>query len=146
MIFIGKNSAVFLLAGLVITGLGIYGIFGITFAMQPDVIDYSEYRKNSSVAGLIAAFQGFFVKGGMGLTSFVIGAFLKNGGYVANAVQTDKALSYIEVCFIWIPVVLCVIISVLTWFYKLDSLRSEMTEELENRRRKIANGNQRCNF
>lgn len=94
----------------------------------------------------IAPFQGFFVKGGMGLTSFVIGAFLKNGGYVANAVQTDKALSYIEVCFIWIPVVLCVIIAVLTWFYKLDSLRSEMTEELESRRRKIANGNERCDF
>ena len=87
MIFLGKNFAVFLLAGLVITGLGIYGIFGITFAMQPDVIDYSEYKKNSSVAGLIAAFQGFFVKGGMGLTSFVSGAFLKNGGYVANAVH-----------------------------------------------------------
>lgn len=146
MIFLGKNFAVFLLAGLVITGLGIYGIFGITFAMQPDVIDYSEYKKNSSVAGLIAAFQGFFVKGGMGLTSFVIGAFLKNGGYVANAVQTDKALFFIEVCFIWIPVVLCVIIAVLTWFYKLDSLRSEMTEELESRRRKIANGNERCDF
>ena len=104
-----------------ITGLGIYGIFGITFAMQPDVIDYSEYKKNSSVAGLIAAFTRIFVKAAWDFTSFVIGAFLKNGGYVANAVQTDKALSYIEVCFIWIPVVLCVIIAVLTWFYKLDS-------------------------
>ena len=129
-----------------IYGIAAMCIFFLIFAMQPDVIDYSEYKKNASVAGLIAAFQGFFVKGGMGLTSFVIGAFLKNGGYVANAVQTDKALSYIEVCFIWIPVVLCVIIAVLTWFYKLDSLRSEMTEELESRRRKIANGNERCDF
>lgn len=137
LIFIGRNSATCLLAGLVITGLGIYGIFGITFAMQPDVIDYSEYQKNSSVAGLIAAFQGFFVKGGMGLTSFVIGAFLKKGGYVANAVQTPKALSYIEICFIWIPIVLCAIISVLTYFYKLDSIRGNMTEELENRRQKM---------
>lgn len=137
LIFIGKNSAICLLAGLVITGLGIYGIFGITFAMQPDVIDYSEYQKNSSVAGLIAAFQGFFVKGGMGLTSFVIGAFLKNGGYVANAVQTPKALSYIEICFIWIPIVLCAIIAVLTYFYKLDSIRGNMTEELESRRKKM---------
>lgn len=66
LIFAGKNSAACLLIGLVVTGLGIYGIFGITFAMQPDVIDYSEYKKNASVAGLIAAFQGFFVKGGMG--------------------------------------------------------------------------------
>lgn len=139
LIFIGKNSAACLLGGLVITGLGIYGIFGITFAMQPDVIDYSEYKKNASVAGLIAAFQGFFVKGGMGLTSFVIGAFLKNGGYVANADQTAKALSYIEICFIWIPVVLCALIAVLTYFYKLDSIRDEMTKELEARRGKLQN-------
>lgn len=73
----------------------------------------------------------------MGLTSFVIGAFLKKGGYVANAVQTPKALSYIEICFIWIPIVLCAIIAVLTYFYKLDSIRGNMTEELENRRQKM---------
>lgn len=138
LIFMGKNSAFCLLAGLVITGLGIYGIFGITFAMQPDVIDYSEYQKNSSIAGLIAAFQGFFVKGGMGLTSFIVGAFLKNGGYVANAVQTEKALSYIEICFIWIPIILCLFIAVLTYFYKLDSIRGTMTEELEGRRQEMA--------
>lgn len=138
LIFIGKNSATCLLAGLVITGLGIYGIFGITFAMQPDVIDYSEYQKNSSIAGMIAAFQGFFVKGGMGLTSFIIGAFLKKGGYVANAVQTPKALSYIEICFIWIPIVLCVVIAVLMYFYKLDSIRETMTDELEERRQRMA--------
>lgn len=136
LIFAGRNSAACLLAGLVITGLGIYGIFGITFAMQPDVIDYSEYQKNASVAGLIAAFQGFFVKGGMGLTSFIIGEFLKHGGYVANAVQTEKALSYIEICFIWIPIILCALIAVLTYFYKLDGIRAEMTEELESRREK----------
>lgn len=139
LIFVGRNSAFCLLAGLVITGLGIYGIFGITFAMQPDVIDYSEYKKHASVSGLIAAFQGFFVKGGMGLTSFIIGEFLKRGGYVANAVQTEKALSYIEICFIWIPIVLCVLIAVLTYFYKLDGIRDEMTVELERRRGQLEN-------
>lgn len=138
LIFFGKSSAACLLSGLVITGLGMYGIFGITFAMQPDVIDYSEYKKNVSIAGLIAAFQGFFVKGGMGLTSFIIGAFLKNGGYVANAEQTAKALTYIEICFIVIPLVLCLLIAVCTYFYKLDGLRLAMTETLEDRRNKIA--------
>ena len=137
LIFVGKNSAACLLVGLVVTGLGIYGIFGVTFAMQPDVIDYSEYKKNSSIAGLIAAFQGFFVKGGMGLTSFIIGAFLKKGDYVANAVQSEQALSCIEICFIWIPVVLCLIIAGLTYFYKLDPIREEMTEELDQRRNSL---------
>ena len=57
---------------------------------------------------------------------------------MANAVQTPKALSYIEICFIWIPIVLCVIIAGLTYFYKLDSIRGTMTEELEERRHQMA--------
>lgn len=68
------------------------------------------------------------------MTSFIIGAFLKNGGYAANAAQMKKALSYIEICFIWIPVILCILIAALTCFYKLDRLREEMTHELEARR------------
>lgn len=135
LIFFGKNSAFCLLTGLVITGLGIYGIFGVTFAIQPDVIDYSEYKKEASISGLIAAFQGFFVKGGMGVTSAVIGYILKAGGYVANAQQTPKALQYIELSFIWIPIILCVAIAVIMHFYKLDDLREEMNAALEKRRK-----------
>lgn len=56
---------------------------------------------------------------------------------MANAEQTSKALSYIEICFIWIPVVLCVVIAGLTYFYKLDGIRRDMTEELESRREKM---------
>lgn len=138
LIYFGQSSILCLLTGLVITGLGIYGIFGITFAIQPDVIDYSEYKKSKSIAGLIAAFQGFFVKGGMGLTSFVVGLFLNMGGYVPNATQSASALSAIETCFIWIPIVLCAIIAGLIYFYKLDYIRNDMTAELDLRRQIIA--------
>lgn len=137
LIYFGKSSAFCLLAGLVITGLGIYGIFGVTFSIQPDVIDYSEYKKEASISGLIAAFQGFFVKGGMGVTSALIGYLLKAGGYVANAQQTEKAMKYIEVSFIWIPIVLCVIIAIVMYFYKLDDLREEMNLALDERRKEI---------
>ena len=125
------------MAGLVITGLGIYGIFGVTFAIQPDVIDYSEYQKKAGISGLIAAFQGFFVKAGMGITSAVIGLALKMGGFVANAEQTPKALSYIEASFIWIPIVLCIGIGIIMSFYKLDGLREEMSTVLEERRKEV---------
>ena len=43
----------------------------------------------------------------------------------------------IEICFIWIPIVLCVVIGVLTYFYKLDSIRTTMTDELDNRRKNL---------
>lgn len=134
LIYFGRSSSFCLLAGLVVTGLGIYGIFGITFSIQPDVIDYSECEKKASISGLIAAFQGFFVKGGMGITSAVIGLILKTGGYVANAEQTPKALHYIELSFIWIPVILCVAIAAVMYFYTLDEKREEMNQILESRR------------
>lgn len=134
LIFFGKSSAPLLVAGLAITGLGIYGIFGTTFAIQPDIIDYSEYKKNRSIAGMIAAFQGFFVKGSMGLASAFIGLVLSMGGYIPNATQTATALTYIEIIFIWVPLAICLLIGLTMMFYKLDEKRAEMDIELERRR------------
>ncbi|WP_277679739.1 MFS transporter [Gracilibacillus dipsosauri] len=134
LIFLGKPSPSLLIVGLAITGLGIYGIFGSTFAIQPDVIDYSEYKKNRSIAGMIAAFQGFFVKGSMGLASAFIGLLLSMGGYVPNVEQTTTALQYIEISFIWTPIVICLLIIGVMYFYHLDHKRAEMDVELEHRR------------
>ncbi|WP_110928747.1 MFS transporter [Bacillus massiliglaciei] len=134
LIYFGKSSAPLVIAGLAITGLGIYGIFGTTFAIQPDVIDYSEYKNRKSIAGMIAAFQGFFVKVSLGLGSALIGVILKMGGYVPNAVQSAKSLSYIEMTFIWVPLAICLLIGVTIWFYNLDGKRAAMDVELERRR------------
>ncbi|WP_018664645.1 MFS transporter [Heyndrickxia acidiproducens] len=132
--YFGSTSSILLIAGLALTGLGMYGIFGTTFAIQPDVIDYSEYKKKRSISGMIAAFQGFCVKTSMGLASALIGVILKMGGYVPNGTQTGTALKYIEITFIWIPLLICLLIGVTTWFYKLDFKRAEMSIELEHRR------------
>ena len=134
LIYFGKSSAFLFVAGLAITGLGIYGIFGITFAIQPDIIDYSEYKKNRSIAGMIAAFQGFFVKVSLGLASAFVGFILKMGGYIPNTTQNETTLTYIEMSFIWVPLVICLMIGITMWFYKLDDKRASMDVELERRR------------
>lgn len=110
----------------------------MTFAIQPDVIDYSEYKKNRAISGMIAAMQGFFVKFGMGVAALAMGLIMKMGGYVANAKQTPEALFSIEVCFLWLPVVICVGIMIAISFYHLDSIRQEMTDTLELRRKQLA--------
>lgn len=134
VIYFGDTSPTMLIIGLAITGLGTYGIFGVTFAIQPDVIDYSEYKKHRSISGMIAAFQGFFVKGSMGLASAFIGFLLSMGGYVPNATQSVTALKFIEISFIWVPLIICLLIGLVAWFYKLDSKREAMSIELERRR------------
>ncbi|OOF58030.1 MFS transporter [Rodentibacter myodis] len=136
--YVGKDSATMVIISLAITGLGMYGIFGVTFAIQPDVIDYSEYEKNRSIPGMIASLQGFFVKFGMGVAGALIGWILKSGGYLPNVEQTDSALFSIEVCFIWIPLIICVAVIVLMSFYRLDAIRGKMTDVLELRRKQMA--------
>ncbi|ABR73508.1 MFS transporter [Actinobacillus succinogenes] len=135
--YIGKDSLFLQLTSLAVTGLGMYGIFGVTFAIQPDVIDYSEYEKNRSIPGMIASMQGFFVKFGMGVAGLSIGWILEAGGYQPNVAQTDSALFSIEVCYIWIPVIICLSIVALMSFYKLDGLRSEMSRVLDLRRKQM---------
>ncbi len=136
--YIGQGSFVLQLISLAITGLGMYGIFGVTFAIQPDVIDYSEYERNRSIPGMIASMQGFFVKFGMGVAGLSIGWVLDAGGYQANVAQSETALQAIEFCYIWMPVIICASIIVLMSFYKLDSIRGEMTRVLELRRKQMA--------
>ena len=123
---------------LAITGVGMYGIFAVTFAIQPDVIDYSEYEKNRSISGMIAAMQGFFVKFGMGVAAMLMGLILKSGGYVANQEQTPDALFSIEFCYLYLPIITCVLILITIYFYKLDAIRGKMTEVLEMRRKQLA--------
>ena len=56
------------------------------------------------------------------------------GGYIPNVKQTETALNYIEMSFIWIPLVICVLIAITIIPYKLDDKRAEMDVELERRR------------
>ena len=139
LILLCKTSVAVQLIALVITGLGIYGIFGTIFAMQPDAIDYSEWKKNRSISGTIAAFQGLFVKAAMGLASWIIGLYLGMKNYDgAASTQTLEAQGAIQVCYMWIPIILCVLIIALNAFYKLDGCADEMRRDLDARRAKIA--------
>lgn len=138
VILINQTSVAFQLGGLIITGLGIYGIFGTVFAMQPDAVDYSEWKKNRSISGTIAAFQGLFVKASMGLASWVIGLYLGSNGYDgALSVQSAAAQQSIQFCYMWIPVILCVLLAVTNVFWKLDSCAEEMRAELDRRRTEL---------
>ncbi len=133
-----SSSAVALILSLTITGIGMYGIFGVTFAIQPDVIDYSEYQKNRAISGMIAAMQGFFVKFGMGVAALAMGIIMKMGGYIPNVEQSASSLFAIEVCFLWLPIVICIGIIIAICFYFLDDLRADMTKILELRRKQLA--------
>ena len=77
----------------------------------------------------------------MGLASWIIGLYLGSNGYDgASSVQTAAAQQSIQFCYIWIPVILCILLAITNSFYKLDSCAVEMRAELDRRRQKLTEG------
>lgn len=132
MMFVGKNNTLLTLSGLFLTGLSAYGMMSSIFAMQPDIVEYSEKKSGVSVAGLISGLQGIATKVSMGVAGAMIGFALTASGYVANSDQGAKTLSVIEVCYIWLPLVMAVFVGFVgVKFYKLDKQKVETEQVAE---------------
>ena len=76
------------------------------FAMQPDPVDYGEWKSGVNTAGTLSAVNGFIGKVGMAIASSIGAALLQFGGFDANlATQTATAQTYITAMYIWVPII-----------------------------------------
>jgi GPH family glycoside/pentoside/hexuronide:cation symporter len=131
-----------LLAGLLISGLGMGVGAGLIFAMMADTVDYGEWKSGVRAQGLLYSAASFGVKVGMGLGGALGGVILSMGGYVANSTaQPESALAAISFNYLWAPIIGQIIMITLLLFYRLDKDQPVMMRELEERRNSsIANG------
>lgn len=100
-----------------------------------DTIEYGEWKHGVRQDGMIVSAQSFGQKVGTALGNAICGWGLALAGYAGTAsVQTDKALTGISVIYIWIPILLMAVNTVLMTFYRLDKEYPAIAEELEKRR------------
>lgn len=105
------------------------------FAIQPDPVDYGEWKSNANTAGTLSAVNGFIGKVGMAVASSIGAALLVWGGFDASAaVQTASANTAITAMYIWVPVFMSVASLVTMHFYNLDKIYPDIIKELEERR------------
>jgi glycoside/pentoside/hexuronide:cation symporter, GPH family len=124
-----------LLAGLLISGLGMGVGAGLIFAMMADTVDYGEWKSGVRAQGLLYSAASFGVKVGMGLGGALGGVILSMGGYVANSTaQSESALAAISFNYLWAPIIGQIIMITLLVFYRLDKDQLVMMRELEERR------------
>ncbi|MEK3748607.1 MFS transporter [Paenibacillus sp. FSL E2-8871] len=124
-----------LLAGLLISGLGMGVGAGLIFAMMADTVDYGEWKSGVRAQGLLYSAASFGVKVGMGLGGALGGVILSMGGYVANSTaQSESALAAISFNYLWAPIICQIIMITLLLFYRLDKDQPVMIRELEERR------------
>lgn len=135
IIFFGGTNVPVLIGGAVIAAAG-YGLKGsMHFAMQPDPVDYGEWKSGVNTAGTLSAVNGFIGKVGMAIASSIGAALLQFGGFdAALSVQSATAQSYITTMYIWVPIVMNIATIITMMFYNLDKIYPQIIKELDERR------------
>lgn len=135
IIFFGSTNVPVLIGGAVIAAAG-YGLKGsMHFAMQPDPVDYGEWKSGVNTAGTLSAVNGFIGKVGMAIASSIGAALLQFGGFDAVlSVQSATAQSYITTMYIWVPIVMNITTIITMMFYNLDKIYPQIIKELDERR------------
>lgn len=137
IIFFGGVNTPVLIIGAVIAAAG-YGLrVSMHFAMQPDPVDYGEWKSGVNTSGTLSAVNGFVGKVGMAVASSIGAALLAMGGFDSQiAVQTTTAQHYITFMYIWVPVILNAASCITMMFYDLDNIYPQIIKELDERRQK----------
>lgn len=118
--------------------LGIF-TFGVVitllFSMYTDCVEYGEWRTGKNNAGLTVSASMFSLKFGSAVGGALPGFILAGFGFVANAPQTDFAITGIRSMFNILPGVFFLTGGLLMVFYKIDrkTLRN-VERELFHRR------------
>lgn len=135
IIFFGSTNVPVLIGGAVIAAAG-YGLKGsMHFAMQPDPVDYGEWKSGVNTAGTLSAVNGFIGKVGMAIASSIGAALLQFCGFDAVlSVQSATAQSYITTMYIWVPIVMNIATIITMMFYNLDKIYPQIIKELDERR------------
>jgi GPH family glycoside/pentoside/hexuronide:cation symporter len=111
----------------------------LLWTMIADSADYSEWKKGRRATGLCFSAATFAQKAGWGIGAAIAGWLLYEFDYVANAVQTERALMGIKLLVSVIPGMLYMSCALFMIFYNLDSQTTDlMKKELDARREKVS--------
>lgn len=132
--YLGGNYTMIIVSS-IIRGIGGSCVGATMWAMVSDTVDYGEWKTGYRTEGLINSASSFGYKVGSGIGSAVLGFILEVGGYSGEAVvQSTKAITSINICYIWIPIVTYIIALIIMYFYHLDKEFEGIVEELDQRR------------
>jgi GPH family glycoside/pentoside/hexuronide:cation symporter len=111
---------VFFIIFMVYAGIGVGFGYVAPFAMVPDTIEYDAANSGERQEGAYYGMWTFFSKLGTSLSVFVSGFILSVGGYVANQIQSEKAIMAINFIIGPIPALVLLGAMVLINGYTLD--------------------------
>lgn len=108
----------------------------LLWAMMGDVADFTEWKTNRRVTGIVFSAIVFALKAGLGLGGALCGWMLSSYGYIPNAVQSDSALFGIRMTASIYPSITFFIGVIALSFYGISKkLNLQIQDELIERRK-----------
>jgi len=124
-------------------GLGLGAINTLIFALQPDTVEYGEWKSGVRAEGGSYSLLSFTRKAGQGVGGAAAAFTIGLGGYVSGAEsQSDAALTSIRVAAGALPAVVILAAAAVMLAYPLTekALRGMVGELAERRARRSMNG------
>jgi GPH family glycoside/pentoside/hexuronide:cation symporter len=107
----------------------------IVWSMYADCADYGEWKFGRRSTGLVFSAAVFAQKIGIAVGSALLGWLLDFHGFVANAVQTPRAIHGINLVFSLLPGLFALLSGLAIFFYRIDeSTVKQMEGELAARK------------
>ncbi|HRE07649.1 MAG TPA: MFS transporter [Opitutaceae bacterium] len=107
----------------------------IVWSMYADCADYGEWKFGRRSTGLVFSAAVFAQKIGIAVGSALLGWLLDFHGFVANAVQTPRAIHGINLVFSLLPGLFALLSGLAIFFYRIDeSTVKQMERELAARK------------
>jgi GPH family glycoside/pentoside/hexuronide:cation symporter len=119
--FLGESLGVnFFLGVMVFAGIGVGFSYVAPFAMVPDAVEYDAAKTGERKEGAYYGMWTFISKLGTAFSIFLAGLILSHGGYIADAIQGERAVMAIKAIIGPLPASVFLIAIVLIQFYPLD--------------------------
>ncbi|MBL9192128.1 MAG: MFS transporter [Opitutaceae bacterium] len=107
----------------------------IVWSMYADCADYGEWKFGRRSTGLVFSAAVFAQKIGIAVGSALLGWLLDFHGFVANAVQTPRAIHGINLVFSLLPGLFALLSGLAIFFYRIDEATvKQMERELAARK------------
>lgn len=130
----GWENLVVMLAWSCFGSIGMAAPLVLQTSMIADTIEYAELKTGQRSEGLIFSSQTFMVKLASAFTSWITGLILAATGFIANAAQSQSALTGIHLIMSLFPFLACTIAIIPMFFYPLtEKKHGEILRELESR-------------
>ena len=119
---------------LIFTALASFGICPLQGDMNALIASCSEYttlKTGKCIDGMMFSCSSLGIKVGGALGTAICGWLLDAAGYIENAtVQNASTVSMMNVLYLWLPMLICLIVAVLLSFLKVETANKKIKQEI----------------